>query len=213
MGEAYGLPPEKGTDATGDVRWAPVTELPELTRRQRRELRELRREELREVTRRRRREASLRTREVVADWLIIAGGLVLLLALFLPWSHQFSAGVLARYGGSAVLAGVARSPDAWQVYSIIDVLLALLAAALVISAVGGERRARLIVAAFALLAVAFIVHALAVPPTNGANLAEHVGGTVRYLPNAPRPGTGELLALAGIGVALGGIAFSLAVVG
>lgn len=183
----------------------------ELTRRQRRELRELRRDELRESTRRRRQEARLRTREVAADWLMIAGGAVLLLALFLPWSHQFSPGVLARFGSSAALAGVPRSPDAWQVYSIVDVLIAVLAAALAGVAFAGRRTARLLCAAGIALAAAFILHALAAPPTNGADLAEHVGGVVRYVPNAPRSGPGELLALAGLGVALLGIGLSLPV--
>ncbi len=190
---------------------APLQTSHELTRRQRRELRELRRDELRESTRRRRREARLRAREVAADWLMIAGAAVVLLALFLPWSHQFSAAVLSRFGASAALAGVPRSPDAWQVYSIVDVLLALLAAGLTGVAFAGRRTARLVCAGAIGLAAAFILHALAVPPTNGAELVERVGGAVRYVPNAPRSGPGELLALIGLGLALFGIALSLPV--
>lgn len=207
--EGIELSPLEGPPPLAIDQRPPLQTSHELTRRQRRELRELRRDELRESTRRRRREARLRTREVAADWLMIAGGILLLLALFLPWSRQFSAAMLSRFGASAALTGVPRSPDAWQVYSSSDVLLAVLGAGLAAVAFAGRRMARLVCAAAVLLAAAFVLHALAVPPTNGAQLVEHAGGAVRYMPDAPRSGPGELLALIGLGVALAGIALSL----
>src|ERR1700761_1977981 len=69
-------------------------------------------------------------RETLADWLMTVAGLILLLSLFLAWSHQFSPAFLARYRGSPILQGIPHDPDAWQVYSIVDVLLALVAGGL-----------------------------------------------------------------------------------
>src|ERR1700748_272253 len=78
-------------------------------------------------------------RETVADWLMTVAALILLLSLFLPWSHQFSASFLAHHRGSAVLEGVPRDPDAWRVYSVADVLLALLAGGVLGGALWGGR--------------------------------------------------------------------------
>ncbi len=144
----------------------------------------------------------------VADWMILAGALVLAGSLFLPWSHQFSPTLLAHYGTSSLLRGVPRDPTAWQVYSIVDALLATLAAALALSAAAGGRTARLLTGGCVLVALAFTVHALDVPPTNGADIVDPADA-VRYLPNAPRSGPGELLALAGLVGAAAGLAASV----
>ena len=83
-------------------------------------------------------------REVVADWLVIVGAIVVLASLFLTWSHQFSRAFLAELGSSAQLQGVPHDPTAWQVYSTADVLLALLAVALVLVALRGGPRVRFV---------------------------------------------------------------------
>jgi hypothetical protein len=139
--------------------------------------------------------------------MIVAGAAALALALFLPWSHQFSASLLARYGHSPLLRGVPRDPTAWQLYTSLDVLLAALAAALVVVAVVGRDGARLIAASGVALALGFTIHALSTPPTNGADIVDPVHAD-RYLPNSPRSGAGEVLALVGLGVAAAGLALS-----
>jgi hypothetical protein len=63
----------------------------------------------------------------VARGLVATGAVLLFISLFLTWSHQFSPALLARYRGSDALRGVARDPTAWQLYSIADVIMALLA--------------------------------------------------------------------------------------
>jgi hypothetical protein len=145
-------------------------------------------------------------RERVADLLILAGAVALLGSLFLAWSHQFSPAFLARWGGSDQLRGVAHDPTAWQVYSAADVLLALLAAGLAGVALIGTRAVR----AGAVLAVgiglAFILRALTVPPTNGANIFDPSLGN--YFPNSPGAAVGETVAIAGLGVALAGLLLS-----
>jgi hypothetical protein len=133
---------------------------------------------------------SREAREVISDWLILFGAIGLLVALFLPWSHQLSHG----------LPGVARNPTAWQVYSVVDVLLALLVGGLLVVALLGGRAAKILVLLAAAVAVAFTAHALSVPPTNGANL---------NLPTAaPASAAGELVAISALGVAIAGLALS-----
>ena len=63
-------------------------------------------------------------RESLSDWLMLIGGPLLAVSEFMVWSHQFSAGFLVRYGTGPGLAGIPRDPNAWQVYSVVDVLLA-----------------------------------------------------------------------------------------
>ena len=109
-------------------------------------------------------------RERVGDWLIIAGAVALFGSLFLTWSHQFSPAFLAQWGASAQLQGLPHDPTAWQVYSTADVLLALLAVALVVTALAGSRAVRVGVIVACGFAVAFTLRALAAPPTNGANI-------------------------------------------
>ena len=133
---------------------------------------------------------------------VIAGALLLFGSLFFTWSHQFSKGFLAQWGASPVLSGVPRNPTAWQVYSVADVLLALLAVALPIVALVGGRRMRLVAIAAAGVGLAFALHALGVPPTNRATFFQATG-------NVPVAGQGEAVAIAGLGTAIIGLLLTL----
>jgi hypothetical protein len=149
------------------------------------------------------------TREAAADWLMVTGAPILMGSLFLTWSHQFSRQFLLRYAGSSALQGVPRDPTAWQVYSAVDVLLALLAAALLAVGLRGTRTARIFLALGLAVALAFTIHALSVPPTNGAVIFDSALG--RYAPNSPTAGAGETLGLAGIVLGLVGVLISFTV--
>jgi hypothetical protein len=151
---------------------------------------------------------SRQRREQIADWLTMLGGAGLLLSLFLAWSHQFSAAFLAQWGSSEQLQGIPRDPTAWQVYSTADVLLAVLGAGLIAVALRGHRNARMATAGVAVVALAFTVHALSVPPTNGANIDDPSATVPRYYPNAPVAATGETVAIASLVVALAGLGLS-----
>jgi hypothetical protein len=144
----------------------------------------------------------------MADWLMVVGAMALLASLFLPWSHQLSGAVRAQYGASAALQGVPTSPTAWQVYSAVDVVLALLAGGLLAAALRGGRAARLAVMAALAIAAAFTLHALSVPPTNGATLFDPTLTPPGYALNPPGAGRGETLALVAVGLGLGGLALS-----
>jgi hypothetical protein len=145
-------------------------------------------------------------REVVADWLVIVGAIGLLASLFLTWSHQFSRAFLAEWGSSPQLQGVPHDPTAWQVYSTVDVVLAVLAVALVLVALRGGPRVRFVALIFAAGALAFTIHALSVPPTNGATIFDPSTGA--YAPDSPASGAGEVVAVVGLGVAMLGLAVS-----
>lgn len=134
------------------------------------------------------------------------GAASLFLSLFLTWSHQFSSGFLAQYDHSTALQGVPHDPTAWQLYSLADVLLALLAGALLLGASVGGRALRTGLVVAAGIALAFVIHAMGVPPTNGANIFDPVTG--HYAANAPRSGTGEVVAVVGLGLALVGLGVS-----
>jgi hypothetical protein len=151
-----------------------------------------------------------RRAEAVGDRLIVAGGLVLLCSLFFTWSHQFSAGFLARWRSATTLAGVPRDPNAWQVYSIADVLLALLAVALAVVALIGGRRARIVALALAAVALAFVVSALDAPPTNGALIFDPSLRPPGYAPSGPVAGPGEAVAIGGLGAAMLGLLLTVA---
>jgi hypothetical protein len=151
---------------------------------------------------------SKESRELAGDWLIVVGAVGLFVSLFLTWSHQFSPAFLAEWGASAQLSGVPHDPTAWQVYSVADVLLALVALALVVAALLGGRRVRAAVGAAAAVAVAFTLHALARPPSAGANIFDPSLSVPNYFPNSPAAGVGETLALLGLGLALGGLLLS-----
>jgi hypothetical protein len=144
---------------------------------------------------------------VIADWMIVGGALLLVISLFLHWSHQFSRAFEIRVG-AAQLAGIPRDPTAWQVYSIADVLLAVLAAALVIAALIAGRRARLAALAAAGLGLAFTLHALNVAPTNGANVSDPAAGAGRYFASTATAGAGEVVAIVALGIAIAGLALS-----
>jgi hypothetical protein len=145
----------------------------------------------------------------VADWLIALGAIGLFVSLFLTWSHQISSTLLAVPGARVALQGVPPDPSGWQVYSVADVALAALAVALGLGALRGRRRFRAVLLPFVLVALAFVLHALSSPPTNGVRLVNP--GTVipQYAPIAPTAGVGETVALLALGLALVGIAMSL----
>jgi hypothetical protein len=149
-----------------------------------------------------------RRRELFADWLIVFGGLGLLISLFLTWSHQFSTPFLAQFGSAPELQGIPHDPTAWQVYSVADVLLAVLAVGLIGVALLGRRTIRVVALAAGAVALAFVLHALSVPPTNGANIVSPSLTLPSYFPNSPAAGPGETVAIASLGVALIGLALS-----
>lgn len=136
----------------------------------------------------------------------MAGALVLFGSLFLTWSHQVSAPLLAAFGPSGALQGVPRNPTAWQVYSAADLVLMLVAVALAGAAVSDRRALRLGVGAAALLGLAFVVHALAVPPTDGVLLS--LGRGHGYAATGAGAGIGETLAAGGLVAALAGLLLS-----
>jgi hypothetical protein len=132
-------------------------------------------------------------REAVADWLMLLGAIVLALSLFMAWSHQ-------RSGAGAVAhGGVPRDPTGWQVYSAADVILAALAIGLVYVSFLGTRAARAVVLGPVAVGLAFAVHALSVPPTNGVA----VSGAVQA-----GSGAGEVVAIVGLVVAMAGLGLS-----
>ena len=147
-------------------------------------------------------------RETISDWLMAISGPLLLGSLFLVWSHQLSTGLRARYGATSVLAGVPADPTAWQVYSGADVLLALVGVGLIAVALWGGRARRIALALALVVALAFVIHALAVPPTNGALLFDPTLVPPGYTANVVSSGAGEVLALVALG--LGGVGVGLA---
>jgi hypothetical protein len=143
-------------------------------------------------------------REVISDWLMLLAAVLLVVSLFLTWSHQFSPEFWARYRDTAALAGVPRDPTAWQVYSIVDVLLAVLAGCLFAVALRGWPGARIAALLGLAAALVFTIHALGSPPTRGASLFDP-SLDVR---NHPTSGVGEVVALVAIGLGLGGVLLS-----
>jgi len=147
-------------------------------------------------------------REAIADWLIVVGAAALLVSLFLTWSHQFSPAFLAAWGSADALRGVPHDPTAWQVYSSTDVVLAVLAVAMVVVALVGNRAARFCAVLGCAIAAGFTVHALSHPPTNGANIFNPALSVPAYAPNDPSSGPGEIVALAGLALGLAGLGLS-----
>ncbi len=145
---------------------------------------------------------------MVSDWLMALSGPILLGSLFLTWSHQFSAGFLARYGATAAVQGIPRDPTAWQVYSAADVLLALVAGGLLVVALWGGRRRRLAVGLALAVALAFTIHALVVPPTNSVSVFDPGASPPGYAANSPAAGPGELVALVALIMGAAGVAIS-----
>jgi hypothetical protein len=148
-------------------------------------------------------------RETIADWLMLIGALVLFGSLFLTWSDQFSPAFYSEWGGSSALAGMPRYPTAWQVYSVADVLLALVAGALLAVALRGRRTAHWLTLVALVLALAFVLHAANDPPTNGADLLGAAAQEPGYAPNTPRAGSGEAIAIAALGLGIAGLLLSL----
>lgn len=145
-------------------------------------------------------------RQALGDWLIVIGALALFGSLFLTWSHQFPPGFLVLFGSADLLHGVPHDPTAWQVYSAADVLLALLAAGLVGAALAGSRVVRIVAAGAALIGLAFTIHALSVPPTNGgADIFRADRNVPSYLPSSPGAGAGETVAIVGLVLAVAGL--------
>lgn len=151
---------------------------------------------------------SKENREAVADWLIVVGAGVLFASLFLTWSHQFSRLFLLTFGTSDLLRGVPQDPTAWQVYSAADVVLALLAIALVAVAVVGTRPVRVVATAAGAVALGFTLHALSAPPTSGANIFHAAYSVPQYASSGASAGTGETVAILGLLLALVGLALS-----
>jgi hypothetical protein len=141
--------------------------------------------------------------------LIALGAIGLFVSLFLTWSHQISPALLAVPGARVALQGVPPDPTGWQVYSVADVVLAALAVALALGALIGRRRFLAILIPFVLVAVAFVLHALSSPPTNGVRLVNPGTPIPQYVPIAPTAGVGETVALVALLLALAGIAVSL----
>ncbi len=139
---------------------------------------------------------------------MLLGAPILFLSLFLTWSHQFSPAFLAEYGHTAALQSVPRDPTAWQVYSIVDVLIALLSLCLLAAALRGSRHWRIAVLLGLLVALAFTIHALGAPPTRGANLFDPSLKPPGYTPDHPTSGPGEVVALVGLGLGIGGVLLS-----
>jgi hypothetical protein len=145
-------------------------------------------------------------RERLADWMIVIGAVALFASLFLTWSHQFSPGFLVRFGTASQLADVPRDPTAWQVYSAMDVVLAVALAGV---ALAGGRAARLCALAAAIVGIVFVAHAVGTPPTNGANIfSPSVAGGPAFQSSSPAAGVGETVALVGLGLAVAGLLVS-----
>lgn len=138
----------------------------------------------------------------------MVGAVVLFASLFFTWSHQFSPSFLLVFGSSDLLRGVPHDPSAWQVYSAADVVLALLAAALVAVALLGDRRVRIVTAAASAIALGFTLHALSAPPTNGANIFNPAYDVPRYTSPGATAGVGETIAIIALVLALAGLAVS-----
>lgn len=143
---------------------------------------------------------------MVARRLILIGALGLFGSLFLTWSHQFSPAFLVEWGTSDLLRGVPHDPTAWQVYTAMDVVLALLAGALAVIAVRGGATARLAGLAAVAAALAFTLHAVIDPPTNAPLLFNPALNVPNYFPQSPGAGPGETVALVALLLALVGLA-------
>jgi hypothetical protein len=146
-------------------------------------------------------------REGIADWMIVCGALLLMLSLFLTWSHQFSNAFVHEVGADQ-LQGIPRDPTAWQVYSVADVLLALLAAGLVAAALVAGKGARISALVLSALALGFTIHASNVAPTNGVNVATPSAGVAHLVPSTATSGGGEVVAIVALGIAIAGLALS-----
>jgi hypothetical protein len=137
---------------------------------------------------------------------MVAAGVLLLISLFLVWSHQLSAAVVARYGATGTFAGIPHNPDAWQVYTSADVLLALLSVGLIVAALRGGRTIRIVLTGAVAIALAFVVHALGTPPTNGASVFDPA--TRSYVATGAHAGIGATVALLALAIAAAALLLS-----
>lgn len=142
---------------------------------------------------------------------MLFGAVLLFVSLFLTWSHQLPRSLLDAFANGPAIRGVPRDPTAWQVYSVADVLLALLSAALAVAALRGRSRWARISALVAVgVALAFTVHARSVAPTNGLLLVDP-SNSPAYLPHTATPGLGETVAIVALSLAAAGLLLSLGV--
>jgi hypothetical protein len=149
--------------------------------------------------------------ELAADWMMLIGALGLLVSLFLTWSHQLPKSVLDTFAGGPAIQGVPRDPTAWQVYSVADVLLAVLAVGVAAVALRGRSRGARVTALVAVVVgLAFSVHAASVAPTNGVLFVDPNNPSA-YVPHTATSGVGETLAIVALGLAAAGLLLSLAV--
>jgi hypothetical protein len=151
---------------------------------------------------------SKENREVLSDWTIVLGAAILFASLFLTWSHQFSSAFLGEFGTSVLLSGVPHDPTAWQVYSAADIVLALLALGLALSALFGSHWARRVALVAAVIGLAFVIHAIASPPTNGANIFNPALSVPDYASPGSSAGPGETVAIIGLVIAIAGLGVS-----
>ena len=149
-------------------------------------------------------------RGVIADWVVLISAVLLFGSLFLSWS-RLSPSYLTIANQLQTLQGVPREPTAWQVYSAADVLLALLAAALIVVALVGSKRGQIGAILAAFFALIFTIHAVSAPPTNGAaNAFQPSLDVPTYVAPSPTPGPGETLAVIALVAAVAGLGVSLA---
>jgi hypothetical protein len=148
--------------------------------------------------------------EIAADWLMLVGAFLLFVSLFLTWSHQLPRSVLDTFAGGPAIQGIPRDPTAWQVYSVADVMLAVLAAGIAVVALRGRSRWSRVTALVAVaVGLAFVVHAASVAPTNGVLFVDP-NNPGAYIPHTATPGVGETVAIVALGLAAAGLLISLA---
>jgi hypothetical protein len=143
--------------------------------------------------------------------MMLVGAAGLFVSLFLTWSHQLPKSVLDAFAGGPAIQGVPRDPTAWQVYSVADVLLALLAVSLAVVALRGRSRWSRVTTLVAVgVGLAFAVHAADVAPTNGVLFVDPNNPSA-YIPHTASAGVGETVAIIALGLAAAGLLLSLAV--
>ena len=144
----------------------------------------------------------MRRAQTLADWLLLVGAVALFVSLFLSWSHQLPSAGLAA---SVAIRGVPADATAWQVYSVADVLLALLAGTLAVLALRGRARGARVTALVVVgVALGFALHADSHAPTNGLYLPS-LGSFGRGA-----AGPGETVAIIALALAAAGLVLSLA---
>ena len=90
-------------------------------------------------------------------------------------------------------------------------ILALIGVALIVVALGGARRVRVGMIVVCAIALAFVLHALGAPPTNGANIFDPSLSVPNYVPIAPHAGPGITVEIWSLGAALAGLSLSFTV--